>query len=68
MYFGYLVKNDDTEDDEELSKKRQKFHGLCLPDEEPKSVSVKSINYTIIGVLNANYYVFYIIQVLSMQK
>jgi hypothetical protein len=43
MYFGYLVNNDDTEVDEELSKKRQKFHGLCLPDKEQQAVSSKPL-------------------------
>ena len=31
--------DDDAEVDEELSKKREKFRGLCLPDQEAQSVS-----------------------------
>ncbi|XP_028405343.1 ATP-dependent RNA helicase DHX8-like [Dendronephthya gigantea] len=35
------INDDFAGDNEELSKKRQKFHGLCLPDEEPKSEEVE---------------------------
>ncbi len=37
------MNDDDAELDEELSKKRQKFRGLCLPDEELQPVSSQSL-------------------------